>query len=499
MITPSPPDTAAERGLKHAIGWCDLTFNYGIYGCAMVSPACGTADGSSMCYASKTAERLTAFAHGGGPYAGLVEDGRWTGEVRIDPARIGPAFASLPKRPRRDGRPWRVFGSMFDLFHKDVPFEFIAIVYGAMAARPWINFQILTKRADRMAEFYRWLGRNGQDEWETIINAADAHDGDGHEPALLGGGLYVGQWPIPNIWAGVTVEDQKRADERIPWLLRVPAAVRFLSVEPMLGAIDISRWCGYYPLHEASESRGHPTFVGAGRMDRGEAGRVDLACSAATEESVGRHAGGGSGQSSQDRCSGGGRVSDREGHGGRSPDVRSGTPAGVEGHAWTDPAWDDHQPQEWRQVGQSTGEPRTGHLFGELTPRSSCAARRPGAHPERGGEHERKVDRADGAGDPPSPTGGREPQRFVGCLRGEVSDDFQDRAGQKLAIHQVIIGSESDGPRPGARETRHEWIESLVEQCDAAGVPVFVKQVAIDGRLCALPEVNGRVRAEFPG
>lgn len=63
----------------------------------------------------------------------------------------------------------------------------------------------------------------------------------------------------------------------------------------------------------------------------------------------------------------------------------------------------------------------------------------------------------------------------------------------------MIIGSESDGPRPGARETRHEWIESLVEQCDAAGVPVFVKQVAIDGRLCALPEVNGRVRAEFPG
>jgi protein gp37 len=62
----------------------------------------------------------------------------------------------------------------------------------------------------------------------------------------------------------------------------------------------------------------------------------------------------------------------------------------------------------------------------------------------------------------------------------------------------VIIGSESDGPRPGARETRPEWVLDLVDQCDAAGVPTFVKQFAIDGELCSLPLIRGRVRADFP-
>ena len=372
-LTPSPEDTAALRGLKHAIGWCDLTFNYGIYGCQMVSPACGTSDGSSMCYASKTAERLTAFAHGGGPYAGLVEDGRWTGEVRVDPDRISAAFATLPKRPRRDGRPWRVFGSMFDLFHKDVPFEFIAIVYGAMAARPWINFQILTKRADRMAEFYRWLGRNGQDEWETVINAADAHDGDGHEPALLGGGLYVGQWPIPNIWAGVTVEDQRRADERVPWLLQVPAAVRFLSVEPMLGAIDLSEWTE----------------------------RIDFCNDCGAENEA----------QGPDKCPACGA---------------SGTLISTWGHAQAD-------------------RYRTGERYDENS------------------------------------------------VEGRA-----DVAGTARTIDWVIVGSESDGPRPGARETRDEWVIDLVGQCDAASVPVFFKQLAIGGRLCSLPMLDRRVRAEFP-
>ena len=293
-LTPSPVDAAALLGLKHAIGWCDLTFNYGIYGCAMVSPACGTADGSSMCYASKTAERLIEFAHGGGPYAGLVRDGRWTGEVRVDPARIVTAFGALPKKLRKDGRQHRAFGSMFDLFHVAVPTTFLDAVFVEMAARPWIVFQVLTKRAEIMFRYAEWRTRNG---WG---------------------------WPA-NVWAGVTVEDQRRADERIPFLLQVPAAVRFLSVEPCLSGIDLM------PYLFASGDDGEPA-----------------------------------------------------------------------------------------------------------------------------------------------------PRNELPCLRW------------------VIVGSESDGPRPGARETRDEWITGIVDQCDAAGVPVFVKQAAIGGRLCALPLVDGKVRADFP-
>jgi protein gp37 len=65
-------------------------------------------------------------------------------------------------------------------------------------------------------------------------------------------------------------------------------------------------------------------------------------------------------------------------------------------------------------------------------------------------------------------------------------------------IRWVIVGSESNGNAPGKRETRDEWVLDLVRQCDEAEVPVFVKQLSVGGKLCALPMVNGKVRAEFP-
>lgn len=134
--------------------------------------------------------------------------------------------------PLKWKKPRRVFVcSMGDLFHEDVPDEFIARIWGIMAKCLNHTFQVITKRPHRMME---WLSRvKDWEGWKT-------HNGE--PPNVYGGsGIIVGynMWPLPNVWLGVTAENQQMADERIPILLETPAAVRFVSVEPMLGPVDL--------------------------------------------------------------------------------------------------------------------------------------------------------------------------------------------------------------------------------------------------------------------
>jgi protein gp37 len=131
-------------------------------------------------------------------------------------------------QPMRWKKPRRIFVvSMGDLFHEDVPFEYIAAVFGVMAACPQHTFMLLTKRPRRMK---RWM--------DLAVNAP-------HDLAPI-----RDTWPLPNVWLGVTAEDQQRADYRIPVLLSIPAAKRFVSCEPLLGPIDLREYlwcesCGY--------------------------------------------------------------------------------------------------------------------------------------------------------------------------------------------------------------------------------------------------------------
>jgi protein gp37 len=137
--------------------------------------------------------------------AGVV----WTGLVETDESKISPAFRKLPKT-----KPARVFvTSMADLFHADVPDRFIDATFDEMIARPHLTFQVLTKRIERVPRWY-----------------------EARRHAM--------KWP-DNVWMGATVEDQRRADERIPHLLRVPARTRFLSCEALLGPIDLGSAIGY--------------------------------------------------------------------------------------------------------------------------------------------------------------------------------------------------------------------------------------------------------------
>lgn len=143
--------------------------------------------------------------------------------------------------PLRWRRPKTVIiGEIIDLFHEDVPDDWIDKVFAVMALAPRHTFQVLTKRSNRMREYLTGA------PWGAIEDAADEILTDGspfHVPDTLDraqAATAINRRPLPNVWLGVTAEDQARADERIPDMLATPAAKRFVSIEPMLGAIDLT-------------------------------------------------------------------------------------------------------------------------------------------------------------------------------------------------------------------------------------------------------------------
>lgn len=125
-------------------------------------------------------------------------------------------------------------GDMTDVFGEWVPFELIDKLFGVMAIRHDVTFQILTKRPDRMAEYLNSEGEPGLMPDRLL---AELHKT--WQVEVMGQ-----EWPLLNVWLGTSVEDQKTADERIPHLLRVPAKVRFLSMEPLLGPVSLDRELG---------------------------------------------------------------------------------------------------------------------------------------------------------------------------------------------------------------------------------------------------------------
>ena len=207
-----------------SIEWTEISWNP-VRGCSRVSPGC------DHCYAIGQARRT----HGpGGAYEGLttIRRGRvdWTGFARLVPEQL-----DVPLRRRK---PARYFvNSMSDLFHESLTNEEIAAVFGAMATSPWHTFQVLTKRAKRMLEWFEWVSNLESDEWTEVHYAALQRDESGtlHAQSDAAPGR---PWPLPNVWIGVSAENQETADKRIPLLLKCPAAVRWVSAEPLLGPLD---------------------------------------------------------------------------------------------------------------------------------------------------------------------------------------------------------------------------------------------------------------------
>ena len=216
-------------GAKSKIEWTDATWN-ALYGCSRVSEGCRN------CYAERHIHR---FAGPGQRHEGLtvIRGGRpgWTGEIQLRPDRL-----EIPLRWQGSKR---VFvNSLSDLFHENVPFEFIAASFGVMAVAKRHQFQLLTKRPERAAEFFEWLSKDLHHKINDAVQEMVPRLADvAVFPTQKHGMVPDVPWPLSNVWLGVSVEDQKTAEERIPILMECPAAVRWISAEPLLGPIDLDK------------------------------------------------------------------------------------------------------------------------------------------------------------------------------------------------------------------------------------------------------------------
>ncbi|MGE3705679.1 MAG: DUF5131 family protein [Vicinamibacterales bacterium] len=202
------------------IQWTDHTFNIA-WGCTKVSAGC------TNCYADRDATRYGFKVWGPQAERRTFGEKHWN-----EPLRWNRAAAKAGVRRR-------VFcSSMCDVFedHPTIDAE-RELLWCLIKDTPWLDWQLLTKRADRMQA---WATK-----WRENLRYSP-HE----EHAELSSMLTP--WPLPNVWAGVSVEDQATADARIPLLLQTPAAVRFVSVEPMIGPVDLNPYlievCDIPPL-----------------------------------------------------------------------------------------------------------------------------------------------------------------------------------------------------------------------------------------------------------
>lgn len=221
------------------IEWTDVTWNP-TTGCTKVSKGCRN------CYAETVASRFWG-------------DRKFT-DVLVHPERLD--------QPLRWRKPRRVFvDSMSDLFHEAVPDEFIDRVFAVMALAPQHTFQVLTKRPERMLAYL-----NGDD----VAGGWTRHDRWSNAGAQMRPDLAFvrGQAPmvLPNVELGVSIEDQQSADRRVHLLLRTPAAVRFVSAEPLLGPIDLRF---LQPGDPATEIDALSGTHGVLRPHRGRCDRLD--------------------------------------------------------------------------------------------------------------------------------------------------------------------------------------------------------------------------------
>lgn len=237
--------------------WWTKTWNP-ISGCSPVSEGCRN------CWAKRMARRMAG----------------WNGYPE------GDGFAPTFHRVRLDEplhwrKPQVVFAcGMGDLFHEGMRPEWIDAVLAVIALSARHTYMILTKRPKLWAFNYLtlspaagwWRDELGQAAWEHFGENAECAVANAIE-GCLADGLNV-WWPMRNLWLGVSVEDQATADERIPWLLRTPAAHRFVSYEPALGPVDLRwcEWCGSWGDHECEAADGDDTinlFIAGGETGPG--------------------------------------------------------------------------------------------------------------------------------------------------------------------------------------------------------------------------------------
>ncbi len=374
---------------------------------------------------------------------------------------------------------------MGDLFYEAVTFENIDSVWWTMSVAREHVFLVLTKRPERCLEYWQ------------------------HRLAL---GFTDGN--RKNIWLGTSCENQEWADKRIPELLKIPAAVRFLSLEPLLSEINIKKYltcgpvgveCGHEHTNKSQTSR---RTSNEGREERGNSNRqprADMACQ--DEKGIEEQAGGNTNNRSQTATGRkhGTEVPSSQADVEREANARNSSSAGMEVFQRQDSVGFDDQSQERDKDRQPAQKFGVGHVFTTDTAHAGCAEKGEGVE-SMGGEkrkcqaHERssgrdqgdvcrrethpKSDRREIRGsisDNISNSQGEQSYQTGGALQGlHISPTETNHAPQQQGpIQFCIIGCESG---PGARPCKLEWVHSIVEQCKTAGVPVWVKQIPINGK-----------------
>ncbi|MBY8826097.1 DUF5131 family protein [Sphingomonas colocasiae] len=227
------------------IEWTDATWNV-VNGCSVLSPGC------KHCYAMRLAgTRLRNHPSRAGLTIDTAAGPVWNGQVRVD--------GKVLLQPLRWRKPKRIFVCAHgDLFHEAVSDDVIDAVFAVMALCPQHIFQVLTKRPERMRAyltqplnslFYTRLDRISDAAYRiaaTLKGRWDEAAGMAARQACVDALKRIDHRTnagFKNVWLGTSVEDQPRANERIPHLLNTPAAVRFLSLEPLLGPVNLRRIC----------------------------------------------------------------------------------------------------------------------------------------------------------------------------------------------------------------------------------------------------------------
>ncbi|QBQ50111.1 phage Gp37/Gp68 family protein [Brevundimonas naejangsanensis] len=203
---------------KTHIEWTDATWNV-VTGCAIVSPGC------TNCYAMKLAgTRLRDHPSRNGLTTDSKAGPVWNGQVRFNTGWL--------TQPLRWTKPRKVFVCAHgDLFHEGVTDDQLDQIFAVMALAPQHVFQVLTKRPKRMHDYLlAFTAERLSKALRAFVHAGEkATQADRFIPL-----------PLPNVWMGVSAEDQTRANERIPVLLETPAAIRWVSAEPLIGPLDLT-------------------------------------------------------------------------------------------------------------------------------------------------------------------------------------------------------------------------------------------------------------------
>lgn len=216
-------------GRKTGISWCDATWNP-VVGCSHISPGCDN------CYAENIAYRFSGCHDDDNgdlmPYHGVINDqGNWNGKVEWRHTSFHPLRTKSPKT---------IFVcSMGDLFHQSVPFEWVDEILRVIYITPYHHYMILTKRSDRMKEYFDGISTPGTSATASVRmwnNAKYHYDSGMHGMHMQ----YLQGKPLDNLALGVSAETQERADNRIPILIQTPSTKHFVSIEPMIGEINLN-------------------------------------------------------------------------------------------------------------------------------------------------------------------------------------------------------------------------------------------------------------------